>query len=45
MLTSTRPPLRLHPDEELPLKADPFAQLKLLDLQQVDASLDQMAHR
>jgi uncharacterized protein len=34
-----------HSDEELPLKADPFAQLKLLDLQQVDASLDQMAHR
>jgi uncharacterized protein len=32
-------------DEEPPLKADPFAQLKLLDLQQVDASLDQMAHR
>jgi predicted nucleic acid-binding Zn-ribbon protein len=45
VLRSTRPPLRLHPDEELPLKADPFAQLKLLDLQQVDASLDQMAHR
>jgi uncharacterized protein len=41
----SRLPPHLHPDEELTLKADPFAQLKLLDLQQVDASLDQMAHR
>jgi hypothetical protein len=34
-----------HDDEELVLRADPFAQLKLLDLQQIDSSLDQMAHR
>jgi predicted nucleic acid-binding Zn-ribbon protein len=32
------------PEEHL-LKADPFAQLKLLDLQAVDATLDQLAHR
>ena len=31
--------------EEPPLKADPFAQLKLLDLQRVDSSLDQLTHR
>ena len=31
--------------EEHVLKADPFAQLKLLDLQAVDATLDQLAHR
>jgi predicted nucleic acid-binding Zn-ribbon protein len=42
---SSHPTRRQHPHEEYPLKADPFAQLKLLDLQQVDASLDQMAHR
>jgi predicted nucleic acid-binding Zn-ribbon protein len=42
---SSRPNADPHRDEELPLKADPFAQLKLLDLQRVDASLDQMAHR
>jgi predicted nucleic acid-binding Zn-ribbon protein len=33
------------PDEELPLKADPFAQLKLLDLQHVDSTLDQLTHQ
>jgi predicted nucleic acid-binding Zn-ribbon protein len=43
--TSSRPTGHAHPDEESALKADPFAQLKLLDLQQVDASLDQMTHR
>jgi uncharacterized protein len=32
------------PEEHL-LKADPFAQLKLLDLQAVDVTLDQLAHR
>jgi predicted nucleic acid-binding Zn-ribbon protein len=32
------------PEEPL-LKADAFAQLKLLDLQSVDAALDQLAHR
>jgi predicted nucleic acid-binding Zn-ribbon protein len=42
---ASRLPPHLYADEELPLKADPFAQLKLLDLQHVDASLDQMAHR
>jgi predicted nucleic acid-binding Zn-ribbon protein len=42
---SSHPPRHRQPHEEYPLKADPFAQLKLLDLQQVDASLDQMAHR
>jgi predicted nucleic acid-binding Zn-ribbon protein len=31
--------------EEHQLKADPFAQLKLLDLQAVDATLDQLDHR
>jgi uncharacterized protein len=36
-------PLEL-PKEHL-LKADPFVQLKLLDLQAVDATLDQLAHR
>ncbi len=45
MHRSSHPTRRPHPHEEYPLKADPFAQLKLLDLQQVDASLDQMAHR
>jgi predicted nucleic acid-binding Zn-ribbon protein len=33
------------PHEEHTLKADPFAQLKLLDLQEVDSTLDQLAHR
>lgn len=33
------------PHEEPPLKADPFAQLKLLDLQAADSSLDQLQHR
>jgi uncharacterized protein len=42
---SSSPSSGPHQDEESPLKADPFAQLKLLDLQQVDASLDLMAHR
>jgi len=37
------PPSR-RPEEHV-LKADPFAQLKLLDLQAVDARLDQLAHR
>jgi predicted nucleic acid-binding Zn-ribbon protein len=32
------------PEEHL-LKADPFAQLRLLDLQAVDSTLDQLAHR
>jgi predicted nucleic acid-binding Zn-ribbon protein len=36
-------PLEL-PKEHL-LKADPFAQLKLLDLQAVDSTLDQLSHR
>jgi predicted nucleic acid-binding Zn-ribbon protein len=31
--------------EESILKADPFAQLKLLDLQEVDSTLDQLRHR
>ncbi len=31
--------------EEHTLKADPFAQLTLLDVQRVDAALDQLAHR
>ena len=31
--------------EEHTLKADPFAQLKLLDLQAVDAGLDRLAHQ
>lgn len=31
--------------EEHTLKADPFAQLKLLDLQVVDSGLDQLGHR
>ena len=31
--------------EEHTLKADPFAQLKLLDLQDVDSSLDQLDHQ
>ena len=36
---------RHHAAEEPTLKADPFAQLKLLDLQEVDSGLDQLAHR
>lgn len=32
-------------DEESALKADPFAQLALLELQSVDSTLDQLAHR
>ncbi len=31
--------------EEHPLKADPFAQLKLLDVQELDARSDQLRHR
>lgn len=31
--------------EEQTLKADPFVQLRLLDLQEVDATLDQLAHK
>ncbi|MEJ7742046.1 MAG: hypothetical protein WKF73_05540 [Nocardioidaceae bacterium] len=32
-------------DEESALKADPFAQLKLFDLQVADSTLDQLSHR
>ncbi len=45
MLLAEQPARQPHHDEELPLKADPFAQLRLLDLQQLDASLDQMDHK
>lgn len=38
------PRLRPHPEETV-LKADPFAQLKLLDLQELDSTLDQLRHR
>jgi predicted nucleic acid-binding Zn-ribbon protein len=31
--------------EEHPLKADPFAQLKLLDVQELDSQLDALAHQ
>ena len=41
---STRPAPDRHAEEHT-LKADPFAQLKLLDLQAVDAGLDQLAHQ
>ena len=37
-LTPTEP-------EEPPLKADPFAQLKLLDVQELDAKLDLLRHQ
>ncbi len=33
------------PAEEHPLKADPFAQLKLLDVQELDSRLDALAHQ
>ena len=41
------PPSRPRPTtaQELPLKSDPFAQLKLLDLQELDSRLDQLRHR
>jgi uncharacterized protein len=32
-------------DQESPLKADPFAQLKLLDVQELDARLDLLKHQ
>ncbi|MGI8577878.1 MAG: zinc ribbon domain-containing protein [Nocardioidaceae bacterium] len=35
----------MHVDEERTLKADPIAQLRLLDLQAVDAALDLLTHR
>ena len=35
----------LNNDEETTLKADPFAQLKLLDVQELDSKLDQLRHR
>lgn len=38
------PPSPIRPEEHA-LKADPFAQLRLLDLQAVDATLDQLTHR
>ncbi len=38
------PSNRIRPKEQT-LKADPFAQLKLVDVQTVDASLDLLAHR
>ena len=34
-----------HPTEEPPLKADPSAQLKLLDVQELDARADQLRHQ
>ena len=33
------------PPEEHALKADPFAQLKLLDLQELDSRIDQLRHQ
>ena len=33
------------PTEEPTLKADPFAQLKLLDVQELDARADQLRHQ
>ena len=42
-LARFRQPAR--PTEEPDLKADPFAQLKLLDLQELDARADQLRHR
>ena len=45
----TRDPTRPRPDtirpEEHPLKADAFAQLKLLDVQELDARVDLLRHR
>lgn len=35
----------LTPAEEHPLKADPFAQLKLLDVQELDSRLDALRHQ
>ena len=35
----------LNHDEETTLKADPFAQLKLLDVQELDSKIDQLKHR
>jgi uncharacterized protein len=42
-VTPSTPPHSSH--EEHPLKADPFAQLKLLDIQELDTRLDQLAHQ
>lgn len=42
---SLEPPNRIPRHRGAALKADPFAQLKLLDLQAVDAQLDLLAHR
>jgi len=39
------PPLTRVSSEEHPLKADPFAQLKLLDVADLDAKLDQLRHQ
>ena len=38
-------PWTLPPVREPPLKADPFAQLKLLDVQELDARADQLRHQ
>lgn len=38
-------PSPVDPAEEPPLKADPFAQLKLLDVQELDARADQLRHQ
>jgi uncharacterized protein len=35
----------LNHDEETTLKADPFTQLKLLDVQELDSKIDQLQHR
>ena len=37
--------LRRTAPEEHPLKADPFAQLKLLDVQELDSRIDQLRHQ
>ncbi len=41
----TAPSEQCHPTEEPTLKADPSAQLKLLDVQEVDARADQLRHQ
>jgi predicted nucleic acid-binding Zn-ribbon protein len=41
----TRGPSASEPPEEIALKADPFALLKLLDVQELDSRLDQLRHR
>ncbi|MGZ4492424.1 MAG: zinc ribbon domain-containing protein [Nocardioidaceae bacterium] len=40
-----RGPSASEPPEEIALKADPFALLKLLDVQELDSRLDQLRHR